>query len=635
MLSAIKFWRVNMDPIPQTQAIEIGLECLGALIECEHCSSSYSYESVHSAILTYGAIFVTSNQYGYFGITCPNCLKTIIKRYEIGWINLIYQYYLYKIPLYISPCPELMYFSSTKSSYDIYDSLDRFRIFSWDGDSIEAWEEFKIEHPDFFNSDCLYSYDNKNPIMGYKFCINWYKKDEFERLVEIENEDCMRIIPRYHYRDSSLEAVDEFCWSNYLVVHREENKMARADRSLMQLKSELKYEGRPETESAEYESLSKYISFGQQHLEKVKAYVKSKGDIPHQFLKLLTSDIHDVRLTKFVLNYSDLSKITPSHVLDSQTEDDYAIISILYREKHPFRGKGTPGNITSAQPNPETERKIHLYLEHSNNALNSQRSKALNDFLYDNYNNFISEYLLISRLPNFSYAEVWEIKCNYLKKLNEALAKGAEEDARFAFTRFKNRGCKITYDKKTTIHGKGGFLYLWYLIRNKGKYVDYNDLYSLKPRNIEKGWGERNSVGSNKIEKFDDDKGESIITNKVSSWLHSLKSTPETRKLIKTKLKELRIAQSEEEDPSIWQQLEASIILCRNHLAENFTKNGKIRQEKDQYSKMSGTIGRAIQRELDELKEDNPTAHEHLRESIKRWDGNIAYLPKSDVKWIT
>lgn len=50
--------------------------------ECGHCEQEYSEDALNIAVYLYGIFFLMGKESGYAGITCPSCLKTIIREEE-------------------------------------------------------------------------------------------------------------------------------------------------------------------------------------------------------------------------------------------------------------------------------------------------------------------------------------------------------------------------------------------------------------------------------------------------------------------------------------------------------------------------------------------------------------------------
>jgi len=50
--------------------------------KCGHCEQEYSDDSLNLAVSLYGIFFLMGKESGYAGITCPSCLKTVIREEE-------------------------------------------------------------------------------------------------------------------------------------------------------------------------------------------------------------------------------------------------------------------------------------------------------------------------------------------------------------------------------------------------------------------------------------------------------------------------------------------------------------------------------------------------------------------------
>ena len=63
--------------------------------------------------------------------------------------------------------------------------------------------------------------------MAHLASIFWYKENEIEILLSIENECKIKIFPRYYFDRSVSLDLERFCWEQYLIeeFHEIEDKM--------------------------------------------------------------------------------------------------------------------------------------------------------------------------------------------------------------------------------------------------------------------------------------------------------------------------------------------------------------------------------------------------------------------------
>ena len=47
---------------------------------CEHCQQEYLQDNFKISVFFYGIFYLIGKDYGYAGITCPSCLKTITQK---------------------------------------------------------------------------------------------------------------------------------------------------------------------------------------------------------------------------------------------------------------------------------------------------------------------------------------------------------------------------------------------------------------------------------------------------------------------------------------------------------------------------------------------------------------------------
>ena len=98
------------------------------------------------------------------------------------------------------------------------------------------------------------------------------------------------------------------------------------------------------------------------------------------------------------------------------------------------------------------------------------------NFIDENYEIFIKEYIELAQNSMFSYALVWELKVEYLEQLHDYCKSEYRQDARYAIFE-EETGWTIIFDKKPIRGLKSkGFRHIYYLMTCKNKNIDTYEL---------------------------------------------------------------------------------------------------------------------------------------------------------------
>ena len=65
--------------------------------------------------------------------------------------------------------------------------------------------------------------------MGSYFSVWWFREDQIDDLLKIENDKKLRIFPRYIHKISEIENIERFCWDYYLPegqVNKDKTRLA-------------------------------------------------------------------------------------------------------------------------------------------------------------------------------------------------------------------------------------------------------------------------------------------------------------------------------------------------------------------------------------------------------------------------
>ena len=193
------------------------------------------------------------------------------------------------------------------------------------------------------------------PTKGSVFIVFWYREEEIEDLVKVENEKKLKIFPRYFDRTNIFKAIDEFCWD----LHQERIYIVN------ELGEKAYYSERPNIKI-------------------------NKIDVAYNFLKILTAS----------------------------PDFPYQELKI----KDPFLGRDVPKEveINYLTTFAKSERDL-TYENMANEVWNNFINKQIHELLYMLAYRFTAKYMKLSQTNDFSYGAVWDLKKQYLKKLNSSI----------------------------------------------------------------------------------------------------------------------------------------------------------------------------------------------------------------------
>lgn len=259
--------------------------------KCDNCSQEFTLDSFRIAVFLYGAIFLMGKEYAYFGIVCPNCINTTLRKIKKQQIITVKEelgdsiilvsnkneikYEDYRRHCILLPSTEKMILSSTNSicheSYvkyysfpiefrnilplmDEYDRFKKFYKFNIFYSSLRGRTTIKMTQrelmtdmdtvigPDGIYSGKLSKSNNVNIdniylsyIQGSRLCENsmncGYDEEEIDELLRIENETKIKVFPRYVCIQDVRTSCDRYCgWEFGEILYDKDLTEYRDDR---------------------------------------------------------------------------------------------------------------------------------------------------------------------------------------------------------------------------------------------------------------------------------------------------------------------------------------------------------------------------------------------------------------------
>ena len=587
---------------------------------CEYCGAKFTEEGLNLSVFLYGAFFLVGVESGFVGITCPRCIKTILMKGEKELVFVTNRKLSFNVQLGDTVVnPQLQYYSSTHYDPGMIPILKGFNIQEYrafPGEfSNESVEEQTAEYTletlnanllEFADNNqfitrnhlCSYLLNNKPP-MGICFSVWWFREDQINDLVKIENDHQVRIFPRYVHNNAAYEEVDAFCWENFLyrkqLVDGKNFNIAQINRVINSKSQEVEDE---QTILELYKNNNAQIDF---LIAQFDSNSKDREiNIPDNFLKILINDLYPWNLTASI-----------------GTQCRSFWINIL-----PFKDLDIPETLVDFDPKPfENSNKDQYHKKMADVVKTNFNKSYVREFLQNKHLDFIKEFIEITQQSDFSYAYLWELKEKYLEYLYEQIRIEILSEKQFAFLK-EGKTWAIIYDGKTPIRGlkQGGWKYIHYLVSRKNDAHHTENLVKLDGIPVE-------HIGKNK--RFDeDDPSEDYQSNnyKKKSVSKILLELTKEKNDLEEELHEAEGMDDLAEIDRINSELEIKrelIILERN----------KDEDPVDRANKNKEKISRAIYRALEEIK-IYENIWNHFNDSLKNKSSyNISYEPNPDINW--
>ena len=162
--------------------------------KCEYCPQEYTLEIFNIAVFLYGLIFLVGKRSGFVGITCPQCMKTILmegKRdladFTKGQISKL------DIPPNSELSFSLKYYSSVNRVPELIPELKNFdiRYFRFVlNDNLEEINNdlgLRVENSSLNDHHfCSYDHNNGSPLRS-ELTVLWFRGSQINDLLKIEN----------------------------------------------------------------------------------------------------------------------------------------------------------------------------------------------------------------------------------------------------------------------------------------------------------------------------------------------------------------------------------------------------------------------------------------------------------------
>jgi len=452
----------------------------------------------------------------------------------------------------------------------------------------------------------------------------WFKDDQIDDLLKIENHEELRIFPRYIHKISEIENIEQFCWENHLYLNRLIKQKKEAEENIDKLKEIAKQQNTSLQEILD-------ANFGVTTPEMVEfminQYVENEKErkvkLSANFVEILTDKPSPFELPIFNLSSYEF----------------------LWKTPHPFEDKGVPRSLVDVDPAQFKKPKKTFEFDKIASEARGYFEKGYGlNFIGENYETFIKEYIELAQSSYFSYALVWELKEKYLKLLHEQMHKEDRSKARYAFYS-EGPTWTITFDGKTLrgLRGKG-FEYLHYLVLNKHKKLYHSELQQLGSTS-ENDFNDPNKLINLPIdfeegdEKKDSD-FDQIIKRDIPIEMLDKRSFDELndernrlRKEVEEAKKNNDLVRKEKAEKE-FEEFSSYLVECFGK--KDINKKARIRIFKDGTKKTKDNIAVNINRALDRIKKDSLITRNHFKKALgSLYSDQLSYRPIEDIDWNT
>jgi hypothetical protein len=586
---------------------------------CPHCGQDFSEEGLNIAVFLYGVFFLVGKEHGYAGITCPTCLNTICHHDSLE--NILRAKEILTGPIHLGDSefdPNLRYFSSAEASPKNIPLIGDFHItYLWhrmngnEPPSLSDRISVYLENNSHLEEDCLCScfLDEKDPAGTFCY-VWWFKENEIEKLLKIENDKGIKIFPRYFHRCALIEDVDRFCLNYGLFNKSLDDLKNLAKTNLDKLEKHATYHG---------------IDFDE--------LLDENQDIMNTgMIKTVQTDYQKRNNTAILNLTGDFLNIL---LADPTPWDFEAQINRLckgfWKTKSPFSGKPLPHSLTRFDQKPyEVMNQDEQRDNDAKSIISNHREKYVQDFLFENYSNFIKNYTDCVKTQNFSYAELWALKDQYFSALNEIVKKETTQKNTNKF--YRQDGFWILSYQRKTIRLKylKGFAYMQFLVSRTNIDYSYTELHNLLDGEGQKDGDSEDAIDHNevRITAGHTKTKESMISYK------KLKRAQRVRPKIVEAIVEATELGNEKRVYRLKDGLSRIDAYCKKFLPK-IDGQSKTYENVYAYKAKKDKVDRDINYALKYLKNIDEKAWRHFRFSIKNRLGRIGYESSEGPDWFT
>jgi hypothetical protein len=569
--------------------------------KCDHCRQEFWGENFNIAAFLYGVFLLLGQEKEYVGLTCPNCIKTILIKDNSDLVDYTKQNLSLgemSFPIYlvrdkdddpdyshglIPFSSKLRYHSSVNYDPVQIPEIKDFNIIDWSGrltNNLEVKLDYYMgENPQLQEKYlCPYIPYGEPPIGPY-FSIWWFREDQIDDLVKIENDEELRIFPRYVHKISEIENIDRFCWNYYL----------------------------PE---------------GQINGDKTR--------LPSDLVDILTAEPSPWELP--ILNLSSYE--------------------FLWKTPHPFEYKGVPRGLIDVDPAQFQKPKKSFPFDEIAGEVRGYFEKGYGlNYINDNYEAYIKDYIELAQRSSFSYALVWELKLKYLELLYKAVKIDASKDAPYSIFK-QGEIWTIKFNEKSLQFvdkmGTAGYKYIQYLLKypeeafltkkldiliSTPQSSEDKHQYQIAREDFTEMFGALD--GETKGKQLSDEEKEKLALriNELKEYYQEIKKY---ENFLEAQEKGERVDVQIDFDPAFLKEAKTRINEFIREYKNRLQFGGQILEKKEEDKKAQQRISKAIERAVKEIKKHDEEIFNHFLKALSPINSKYqCYNLDKDIEWFT
>jgi hypothetical protein len=598
--------------------------------ECESCGHRYYSSKLNLSVFLYGIAILTGPNCSFVGFTCLSCLKTNLLK-SVNLERLKQDLGFFMGPNMIEVFPHLKYHSPVPFPPEQMQELKDFNIIPWEyplcGDGHINFHDnlnsYLTENPGVEEEYlCSYMNDGELPI-GILATVLWFKPEQIEALVEIENDNHIRVFPRYIHKMSWYERYDSFCWRYKLYQdYLAELKMA-ASENFNQLR-EIARQKNVNLDNLTDANPGLINSAVIENLE-TQAQQSAGNDVTAgaEFLDLL-------------LNFDPDPWDVPSKLSD--------LYKNMWKSVRPFRGgfdQVTTEGFDSGKFKPKiTDAQVNEMADEIRHQITKSH---VQQWAYDSHLDFIKDYTSLAYGLDFSYGYVWELKCRYLQRLHKILDNVYIRDAQYALYQTGPTWTLIFDGNEIVGLEQFGFKYINFLIQHPNQSFPTRDMDSLldSPESVQ----DKNAFDVLSVEGrehfIDSSSAKTSRTNLSKEdeerYRKEMEDLKEYRQIIRKheEMEEEELGSSNI-DPELLKESKKAVSRFLKDYESKLKYGGVVYEKKEMIKKQQQRISKSIERAVKEINKYDTAAVEHFMAALSPINSkNQGYGTSKNIKWET
>jgi hypothetical protein len=422
--------------------------------QCDYCEQDFTDYNLRLSVFLHGAVFLKGEEICYFGVTCLRCAKTVMaKGKDIVPIRQILSVFDFDFNSAFRPT-DLRYHSSVNYSTNHIPNLKNLDIL-FNTINISSGSELKFRENLSQNYPlskkgyvCSYIDDKVLPI-GAMATLWWFNYNHVEKLLTLENENKIRVFPRYVDKMSWYEKYDFFCWRYKLYQDYLLGLKNSVSESIISL-SEYAYE-----ENINIDRLIEANS--------VNTNVAAFECIDNQVQQIIDRGIQATsEFLDLLVNFNPSPWDVPGTMSDFYKR--------VWKTISPFANNDVPSDVEELDPEKFYPIMSDVEVEELSGKIRTHYTKThVQEWAVENHQKFIEEYISIASRPDFSYGLVWDLKCRFLRKVHDILEKGSIKESKYAMYQTGPTWTIIFNRKEITGLRQTGHKYIHYLLQHPNR----------------------------------------------------------------------------------------------------------------------------------------------------------------------